>query len=119
MKTPKNCLEERGATYAEIESMLDELQEHVESIDMENDFYTIGGLFPFLEHLKNSSAGIQAKASKVVSILVQNNPKSRQLPIAPSAILCKSYIMYVLEKCLDVSLRKISPVHINMYQGFT
>ncbi|RZC85095.1 hypothetical protein C5167_047876 [Papaver somniferum] len=50
-------------------AMLDELQEHVEFIDMENDFHTIGGLVPLFEHLKNSSAGIRAKAAKVMTVL--------------------------------------------------
>ncbi|KAI3979358.1 hypothetical protein MKX01_014374 [Papaver californicum] len=79
MKTPENVLEEQGVTSAEIEDLLDELQEHVESIDMANDLHTIGGLVPLLEHLKNSSAGIRAKAAEVVTTIVQNNPKSQQL----------------------------------------
>ncbi|XP_026379701.1 hsp70 nucleotide exchange factor fes1-like [Papaver somniferum] len=79
MKTPENVLEEQGVTSAEIEDMLDELQEHVESIDMANDLHTIGGLVPLLKHLKHSSAGIRAKAAEVVTTIVQNNPKSQQL----------------------------------------
>lgn len=59
--------------------MLDELQEHVESIDMANDLHSIGGLDPLLGYLKNSNAGIRAKAAEVVSTVVQNNPKSQQL----------------------------------------
>ncbi|KAI3929824.1 hypothetical protein MKX01_025992, partial [Papaver californicum] len=35
-KTPENVLEEKGVSSAEIGDMLDELQEHVESIDMAN-----------------------------------------------------------------------------------
>lgn len=50
------------------------------------DLHTIGGLVPLFEHLKNSSAGIRAKAAKVVSIIVQNNPKSQQLPIAANSL---------------------------------
>ncbi|KAI3954664.1 hypothetical protein MKW98_019795 [Papaver atlanticum] len=79
MKTPENVLEEQGVTSAEIEDLLDELQEHVESIDMANDLHTIGGLSPLLEYLKNSSAGIRAKAAEVITTIVQNNPKSQQL----------------------------------------
>ncbi|MCI25035.1 hsp70-binding protein 1-like [Trifolium medium] len=38
MKTPEQELENQGVTPADIEDMLDELQEHVESIDMANGF---------------------------------------------------------------------------------
>ncbi|KAF3788172.1 Hsp70-binding protein 1 [Nymphaea thermarum] len=79
MKTPENILETQGVTAANIEGMLDELQEHVESIDMANDLYAIGGLVPLLGYLKNSHAGIRAKAAEVVTTVVQNNPRSQQL----------------------------------------
>ena len=46
MQTPEQVLESQGVTPAEIEGLLDELQEHVESIDMANDLYSIGGLAP-------------------------------------------------------------------------
>ncbi|XP_027191794.1 uncharacterized protein [Cicer arietinum] len=59
--------------------MLDELQEHVESIDMANDLHSIGGLVPLLGYLKNSHANIRAKAADVVTTIVQNNPRSQQL----------------------------------------
>lgn len=36
MQTPQQVLEAQGVTSADIEDMLDELQEHVESIDMAN-----------------------------------------------------------------------------------
>lgn len=79
MKTPDSVLEEQGVTATDIEDMLDELQEHVESIDMANDLNSIGGLTPLLNYLKNSHANIRAKAAEVVSTVVQNNPKSQQL----------------------------------------
>lgn len=79
MKTPDNVLEEQGVTATDIEDMLDELQEHVESIDMANDLNSIGGLTPLLNYLRNSHANIRAKAAEVVSTVVQNNPKSQQL----------------------------------------
>lgn len=79
MQTPDNVLEEQGVTATDIEDMLDELQEHVESIDMANDLHTIGGLSPLLKYLSNSHANIRAKAAEVVSTIVQNNPKSQQL----------------------------------------
>ncbi|XP_031484698.1 hsp70 nucleotide exchange factor fes1-like isoform X1 [Nymphaea colorata] len=79
MKTPENILETQGVTAADIEGMLDELQEHVESIDMANDLHAIGGLVPLLGYLKNSHAGIRAKAAEVVTTVVQNNPRSQQL----------------------------------------
>ncbi|CAL1379030.1 unnamed protein product [Linum trigynum] len=79
MQTPPEVLEAQGVTPAEIEDMLEELQEHVESIDMANDLHSIGGLVPLLGYLKNSHANIRAKAAEVVSTIVQNNPKSQQL----------------------------------------
>lgn len=79
MQTPENVLEAQGVTPEDIEGMLDELQEHVESIDMANDLNSIGGLVPLLAYLKNSHANIRAKAAEVVTTIVQNNPQSQQL----------------------------------------
>ncbi|KAI3447708.1 hypothetical protein Pfo_004373 [Paulownia fortunei] len=79
MQAPEHVLESQGVTPQDIEDMLDELQEHVESIDMANDLYSIGGLVPLLGYLKNSHANIRAKAAEVVSTIVQNNPRSQQL----------------------------------------
>lgn len=79
MQTPEQVLEAQGVTHAQIEDMLDELQEHVESIDMANDLHSIGGLVPLLGYLKNSDAGIRAKAAEVVTTIVQNNPRSQQM----------------------------------------
>lgn len=79
MQTPEQVLESQGVTAEDIEDMLDELQEHVESIDMANDLHSIGGLVPLLAYLKNSHSNIRAKAAEVVSTIVQNNPKSQQL----------------------------------------
>ncbi|XAR68929.1 hypothetical protein NMG60_11000344 [Bertholletia excelsa] len=79
MQTPEQVLEAQGVTAADIEDMLDELQEHVESIDMANDLHSIGGLVPLLGYLKNSHANIRAKAADVVTTIVQNNPRSQQL----------------------------------------
>ncbi|KAI9116060.1 hypothetical protein K1719_012990 [Acacia pycnantha] len=78
MKTPEQELEAQGVTPAEIEDMLDELQEHVESIDMANDLDSIGGLVPLLGYLKNPHANIRAKAADVVTTIVQNNPQSQE-----------------------------------------
>lgn len=79
MQTPEQVLESQGVTPQDIEDMLDELQEHVESIDMANDLHSIGGLVPLLGYLKNSHANIRAKAAEVVTTIVQNNPRSQQL----------------------------------------
>ncbi|KAJ0987800.1 hypothetical protein J5N97_006156 [Dioscorea zingiberensis] len=79
MKTPDDVLEAQGVTPSDIQDMLEELQEHVESIDMANDLHSIGGLVPLLGYLKNSNAGIRAKAAEVVTTIVQNNPRSQQL----------------------------------------
>ncbi|KAM7464049.1 hypothetical protein LguiA_032170 [Lonicera macranthoides] len=79
MQIPEQVLEDQGVTATHIEDMLDELQEHVEDIDMANDLHSIGGLVPLLNYLKNSNSNIRAKAAEVVSTIVQNNPKSQQL----------------------------------------
>ncbi|PHU06286.1 hypothetical protein BC332_22775 [Capsicum chinense] len=79
MQTPEQVLESQGVTSQDIQDMLDELQEHVESIDMANDLHSIGGLVPLLGYLKNAHPNIRAKAAEVVSTIVQNNPRSQQL----------------------------------------
>ncbi|CAN8259967.1 unnamed protein product [Cochlearia groenlandica] len=79
MQTPEQVLEEHGVTPEDIEDLLEELQEHVESIDMANDLHSIGGLVPLLGFLKNSHGNIRAKAADVVSTIVQNNPRSQEL----------------------------------------
>ncbi|XVF76663.1 hypothetical protein PTKIN_Ptkin13bG0284800 [Pterospermum kingtungense] len=79
MQTPEQVLEAQGVTASDLEDMLDELQEHVESIDTANDLHSIGGLVPLLGYLKNSHTNIRAKAAEVVSTIVQNNPRSQQL----------------------------------------
>ncbi|KHN40731.1 hsp70 nucleotide exchange factor fes1-like [Glycine soja] len=79
MQTPEQVLKDQGVTPADIEDMLEELQEHVESIDMANDLHSIGGLVPLLGYLKNSHANIRAMAADVVTTIVQNNPRSQQL----------------------------------------
>ncbi|CAI8600881.1 unnamed protein product [Vicia faba] len=84
MKTPEQELENQGVTPENIEDMLDELQDHVESIDMANDLHSIGGLVPLLAYLKNSHANIRAKAADVVTTIVQNNPRSQQLVMEAS-----------------------------------
>ncbi|ERN07965.1 hypothetical protein AMTRI_Chr08g203650 [Amborella trichopoda] len=79
METPEQVLEAQGVTPADLEGMLEELQEHVEAIDMANDLHSIGGLVPLLGYLKNSHAAIRARAAEVVTTIVQNNPRSQQL----------------------------------------
>lgn len=86
MKTPQDVLEAHGVTTADIEGILDELQEHVECIDMANDLHSIGGLHPLIGYLKNSDASIRAKAAEVVTTIVQNNPKSQQLVMEASGL---------------------------------
>ncbi|XP_057512613.1 hsp70 nucleotide exchange factor FES1-like isoform X2 [Actinidia eriantha] len=79
METPEQVLEAHGITAADIEDMLDELQEHVESIDMANNLHSIGGLIPLLGCLKNAHANIRAKAADILTTIVQNNHRSQQL----------------------------------------
>ncbi|CAK7342822.1 unnamed protein product [Dovyalis caffra] len=79
MQTPEQVLESQGVSPADIEDLLDELQEHVETIDMANDLHSIGGLVPLLGYLKNTHANVRAKAAEVVTTIVQNNPRSQQL----------------------------------------
>ncbi|KAL2629544.1 hypothetical protein R1flu_014230 [Riccia fluitans] len=78
MNMPQHVLDEQGVTTDEIEQMLEELQEHVESIDMASDLHAIGGLIPLLNYLKHSDAAVRARAAEVVSTVVQNNPKSQK-----------------------------------------
>lgn len=47
------------------------------------DLHLIGGLVPLLGYLKTSDAGIGAKDADVVTTIVQNNPRSRQLVMEP------------------------------------
>lgn len=79
MQMPQEVLEAQGVTVADLEGILEELQEHVESIDMANDLHTIGGLTPLLGYLRNPHASIRARAAEVVTTIVQNNPKCQQL----------------------------------------
>lgn len=79
MNMPTEVLKAEGVSDEDLESMLEELQSHVESIDMANDLHAIGGLVPLLNYLKNPNACIRARASEVVSTIVQNNPKCQQL----------------------------------------
>ncbi|VVB12919.1 unnamed protein product [Arabis nemorensis] len=78
MQAPQELLEAQEVTPQDIEGMLDELQEHVESIDMANDLHSIGGLVPLLGYLKNSNANIRAKSADVISTMVENNPRSQE-----------------------------------------
>ncbi|CAH2074511.1 unnamed protein product, partial [Thlaspi arvense] len=78
MQTPQQVLEAHEVTPQDIQDLLDELKEHVESIDYANDLHSIGGLVPLLGYLKNSNANIRAKSADVVSTMVENNPRSQQ-----------------------------------------
>lgn len=78
MNMPTEVLQSQGVSIEELQGMLEELQEHVESIDMANDLHAIGGLIPLLNYLKNPHPGIRSRAAEVVSTIVQNNPKSQQ-----------------------------------------
>eukprot|EP01018_Ginkgo_biloba_P032477 Gb_06438 [translate_table: standard] len=79
MQMPQEVLEAQGVTVEDLEGILEELQEHVESIDMANDLHAIGGLVPLLGYLKNPHASVRARAAEVVTTIVQNNPRSQQL----------------------------------------
>ncbi|CAN8270028.1 unnamed protein product [Cochlearia groenlandica] len=86
MQTPQQVLIDHGVTHKDIEDLLDELQDHVECMDMANDLHSIGGLVPLLAFLNNSHASIRAKASNVVSTMVQNNPQSQELVIEANGL---------------------------------
>ncbi|KAJ3682711.1 hypothetical protein LUZ60_012938 [Juncus effusus] len=77
MSTPLHVLESQGVSSSDLEDMLDELHERVESIDNANDLVSVGGLFPLLNYLKNRSPKIRAKSAQVITTLVQNNPTSQ------------------------------------------
>lgn len=87
MGIPEDHLLQQGVTVDELEGMLDELQEHVESIDMANDLKAVGGLEPLLRYLKSEHAGLRARAAEVVSTMVQNNPKSQQHVLEAGGLL--------------------------------
>eukprot|EP00252_Welwitschia_mirabilis_P018218 TRINITY_DN4049_c0_g1_i1.p1 TRINITY_DN4049_c0_g1~~TRINITY_DN4049_c0_g1_i1.p1 ORF type:complete len:399 (+),score=116.93 TRINITY_DN4049_c0_g1_i1:258-1454(+) len=86
MQTPQETLDAQGVTVEELEGLLEELQEHVESIDMANDLHSIGGLTPLLGYLKNPHPSLRAKAAEVVSTIVQNNPKSQKLVVEANGL---------------------------------
>jgi len=86
MLAPEKVLLDQGIDPTNILEMLDELQDHVESIDAANDLHTIGGLVPLLGYLNNSNAGIRAKAADVITTIVQNNPKGQQLVMEASGM---------------------------------
>lgn len=48
------------------------------------DLHSVGGLVPVIKYLRNSNAGIRAKAADVVTTVVQNNPTSQQLVMEAS-----------------------------------
>lgn len=102
MQTPEQVLESQGVTAGDIEDMLDELQEHVESIDMANDLHSIGGLLPLLNYLKNSHVNIRAKAADVVMTIVQNNPRSQQLVMEANGL---EYLLSNFTSDPDVTVR--------------
>lgn len=79
LNMPLEALDAHGVTTEDVEVLLEELQEHVESIDMANDLHAIGGLVPLINYLRDPNASIRARASEVLSTMVQNNPKSQQL----------------------------------------
>ncbi|XP_002991501.2 hsp70 nucleotide exchange factor FES1 [Selaginella moellendorffii] len=77
LQTPRQVLEEQGVSSQDIEGVLEELQDHVESIDMANDLKAVGGLNPLIGLLQDQYAPIRARAAEVLSTVVQNNPKSQ------------------------------------------
>jgi len=101
---------------------------------IQTDLHSIGGLDPLLGYLKNSHAGIRAKAAEVVSTIVQNNPKSQQLVMesngleplltnfksdpstnartkALGAISCKDYVLL----CISIIRCQICAVYCAYY----
>lgn len=102
LQTPEQVLESQGVTPQDLEDMLDELQEHVEPIDMANDLHAIGGLVPLLGYLKNPHPNIRAKAAEVVSTIVQNNPKSQQLVMEANGM---EPLLYNFTSDPDVTVR--------------
>jgi hsp70-interacting protein len=106
----------------------------------QTDLHSIGGLDPLLGYLKNSHAGIRAKAAEVVSTIVQNNPKSQQLVMesngleplltnfksdpstsartkALGAISCK-WLCTVVVQTFDRLCSKLHTIHANIHLCF-
>ncbi|CAI5470386.1 unnamed protein product [Closterium sp. Yama58-4] len=71
MAVTEEGLLSQGVTVEEMAGMLEELQEHVESIDMANDLKAIGGLEPLLRFLKSPHAILRARAAEVVTTMDQ------------------------------------------------
>ncbi|CAN8254619.1 unnamed protein product [Cochlearia groenlandica] len=121
MKLPQKLLDSQGVTSHDLEGMLDELQEHVETIDLANDLHSIGGLVPLLSYLKNSNAKIRAKSADVLTTVVQNNPRSQQLVMESNGLepLLTNFISDPDTRVRTKALGAISSLIRNNQSGIT
>lgn len=75
-QTPDGELPEEEVAFRV--QMLEELQDHVESIDAACDLGKIGGLQPLLAMFRSPHPEIRAQAAEVLATVVQNNPKAQR-----------------------------------------
>ncbi|KAJ8687866.1 hypothetical protein QAD02_023661 [Eretmocerus hayati] len=59
---------------SEYEAALDRLADRVDSMDVANDFYKIGGFSIFGPCLNSSHSGIRSRVANLIAELTQNNP---------------------------------------------
>ncbi|XP_015114402.1 hsp70-binding protein 1 isoform X2 [Diachasma alloeum] len=75
IKTLRNVMELRPEDDpSEYENALEVIAEYVDSIDIANDFYKIGGFSIFGPCLNSPHASIRWKAADIIAELTQNNP---------------------------------------------
>lgn len=86
MGLPQAQLMAQGVTLEDLEGLLEELQMHVEAIDMANDLQAIGGLAPLLAYLRSEHPSLRARAAEVVSTVVQNNQRGQDMVMAAGGL---------------------------------
>ncbi|KAK1632916.1 hypothetical protein QYE76_007231 [Lolium multiflorum] len=91
MKTPDDVLQSHGVTTENIEDMLDELQEHVESIDMANDVCRVR----VAGRIRPKNADELAQGADFDNI-VELQPEVRRRAVVPS--LHKRYLSVMVDK---------------------
>jgi HEAT repeat protein len=88
MKENIAILTKEGATPAEREEALEELNALCESIDNACDLHKVGGLVPVLATLTDPSAVLRAKAAWLLATCAHNNPRVQRqlLDLSPSPL---------------------------------
>lgn len=113
------------------ERALDDLQMHVEDMDLANDFYKIGGYALFNQLLNSSHSGFRWRTADLIATLAQNNPYSQQClldaGVFPSLIkmlekdedeTARVKAMYAIS-CLCREFPPARESFLNQYDGFS